>query len=242
MKPFIRFIKATALLCSLGAVAWGTDSITTIHKQHALAADVPGTADSTAIPDTYASFSVLQKKYLKTAIITNLLYAAGLGLNWGVVYPQLQKAEEPMEQLKVMPLSLLSTLMMYASLPMSVVTTRRAQKNYQYYYKSAPRNFTFPLLFTGVGLYMGASAVNIWRVIADYRDNHEFDQSYKKYLNLMNNLADAGSLTWAVTNLYSLVYIIVLGKKAEKHTTATSFQIVPFSNGGANGCMLTCEF
>ena len=118
MKTLNCFSKGMAVVCGLVAFASGSDSIAAIREQQALLTDVPGTADSTSIPDTYTSFSVLQKKYLKTIIITNLLYAGGLGLNWGVVYPQMQKAEGTMEQLKVLPLSLLSVGMMYASVPM----------------------------------------------------------------------------------------------------------------------------
>lgn len=242
MKTLNRFSKGMAVMCGLVAFASGSDSIAAIREQQALLTDVPGTADSTSIPDTYTSFSVLQKKYLKTVIITNLLYAGGLGLNWGVVHPQMQKAEGTMDQLKVMPLSLLSVGMMYASIPISAVAANRTKRNYSRYYKESPRNFTMPLMFAGVGCYVGAVGITYWQLIKDYQDNKEFDGSYGKYGKAAGVLMDAGMITWFGTNLYSLAYVIILGEKAKKREVQTSLTIVPFRYGNANGCMLTFMF
>ena len=200
-------------------------------------------ADSIAVPDTLAAFSVLQKKYLKTSIITNVLYTGGFGLLYGVVFPRMSKVEDgnTMGILKLLPLEYLAMGMMYASVPVSVVSSHRAKKNYEYYYKTAPRNITLPLTFASAGLHVGSVGVSIWNGIADYRDNHEIDQSYNKYAKLTVNLFTAGLITFAGTNLYALVYTVILGKKAEQRSAA-SVHLSPLRYGDADGCLITWDF
>ena len=197
--------------------------------------------DSLSAADAYAAFSVRQKKHLKTAIICNAIYAGGMGLLYGVVVPRTAEAETTTDQLKLLPLSLLSAAMMYASLPISIVNSHRAKKNYAYYYKTAPRNITLPLTFTGVGCLLGASTVSVYTTINDYRDNDEIDGSYDKYTNVITGLAITGSAIWAGTNIYALVYTIVLGEKAKRHA-APPVTLAPFRCDDANGCLLTWDF
>jgi type IV secretory pathway VirB6-like protein len=194
-------------------------------------------------PDKIESFSVLQKKYLKTIIITNLLYAAGFGLYRGVVIPRSKEIETTVETLKLMPLSVLSGAMMYVSLPMSVVTSYKARSNYTHYYKDWPRNFTIPLLAVGIGAFVGAAGLSYWQIYSDYRDNNKIDDSYVKYNDVLYGCIDVGTITWIGTNLYSLVYIAVLGNMAEKKSPPrVSLNVAPFRIHGANGMALLCEF
>ncbi|MBN1577148.1 MAG: hypothetical protein JW913_11385 [Chitinispirillaceae bacterium] len=249
MKMRNRFSKGMVVCCSLVFLASGSDSTTATQKHAviALPSAVPAaTGDATSQPDKLGSFSVLQKKYLRTVIITNALYAAGFGLYHGVVMPRSKEIGDDMgESMKLLPLNLLTTLMMYASLPMSAVTSYKARNNYSRYYNEKPRNFAMPLLGVGIGLSIGAVGVAYWRMFKDYRDNSENDGSYDKYGDLVDGLMNASTIAWAAPNLYSLVYIVVLGKKAEKNTLKTqgrAFQIVPFRCRGADGLMLSCEF
>jgi hypothetical protein len=193
--------------------------------------------------DKFTSFSVLQKKYLKTVIITNVMYAAGFGLYRGVVIPRYRKVDGIMETMKLMPLSILSGAMMYVSLPMSTVTSYRARSNYDHYFIEKPRNFTVPLLAIGIGSFIGMAGVNYWQMYSDFRDNNEFDNSYKKYDKPMYALLDAGTITWIGANLYSLGYVVFLGNKAaNKKPPAVACSVAPFRIHEANGMAFLCEF
>jgi len=233
-----------ALVCR-HAFASENDSATVMQPPDtAGAAATVSVTDSIAIPDTLAAFSVLQKKYVKTAIVTNVLYAGGLGIFYGVVVPRSAKVEGMVDGLKLLPLNYLSVGMMYASLPICVVSSHRAKKNYEYYYKSAPRNLTLPLTFTGAGFHIAAFGISAWQMTADYRDNHEMDGSYDKYGDVSMGLLAAGLITFAGTNLYGLVYNIILGEKAKRPAddSAGSVSLAPMRYGDANGCLLTWNF
>ncbi|MBN1757719.1 MAG: hypothetical protein JW863_05350 [Chitinispirillaceae bacterium] len=243
--PRILTLVAIALVCR-HAVASGNDSATATPPPDTAGVYVTeAVTGSIAIPDTLAAFSVLQKKYLKTAIITNSIYAGGMGLLYGVVMPRMAKADGVTEQLKLLPLNYLAMGMLYASLPIGIVSSHRAEKNYRYYYKSAPRNISLPLTFTGAGFHIGSFGVSIWQILADYRDNHEMDGSYSKYGDVSLALFNAGLITFACTNLYSLAYTIILGEKANRHpdTTANaSIHLAPLRYGDANGFLLAWDF
>jgi hypothetical protein len=246
MKTCRRFSKGVVILYSLIAFAHGSDSTTATQTPPVIAlpsAAPAATGNATSQPDRLGSFSVLQEKYLRTVIITNALYAAGFGLYHGVVMPRSKEIGDDMGgSMKLLPLSLLTTLMMYASLPMSAVTSYKARNNYSRYYNEKPRNFAMPLLCVGIGLSIGAVGVSYWQMFKDYRDNNESDGSYTKYDGLVNGLMNASTIAWAAPNIYSLVYIIALRNKAEKNSLNTSFQIVPFRHGNADGLMLSFEF
>ena len=247
MKPSRCFVFVTIALAVFGSIASENDSIVTPAPDRVSPPTAVSTVTSLPVTDTLAAFSVLQKKHLKTAIVTNALYAGGLGLYYGVVLPRSTRAEGTVDALKLMPLTYLSVGMMYASVPICVVSSHKAKKNYEYYYKSAPRNLTLPLTFTGAGFHIGAVGIAAWELIADYRDNHEIDQSYNKYSNLSNGLLAAGLITFAGTNLYALTYNIILGKKAKGSSTATadsagSVSLAPMRYGDANGLLLTWNF
>jgi len=201
-------------------------------------------ADSGRVFKPRLPFSVLHKKYIKTSIITNVLYAGGFGLWQGVVLPRSENTEDDMDMVKLMPLSYLSLGMMYASLPIAVVSSHRAQKNYEYYHKTSPRNLTLPLTYASAALSIGSFGIGMWRMYSDYRDNHEIDESYSKYENVEAAIFTAGLIGFAGTNLYSLVYTIILGEKAKQRCAATagSLTLSPIRHGDANGLMLTWSF
>ena len=207
--------------------------------------------DSLSAAEAFAAFSVRQKKYLKTSIITNVLYAGGFGIYYGVVLPRSNMVNfNSMDVLKLMPLTYLSVGMMYASLPIGIVSSHRAKKNYEYYYKTAPRNITLPLTFTGAGLSICAGGVQAYNLVKDYRDNNEIDGSYSKYQKAATALLTSGLVTFAGTNLYALAYNIILGEKAKrrsssgsgKSVSSKSVSLAPFRLDDANGCLLTWNF
>lgn len=242
-----RLIYCTVIaVTGFGTVASGSDSTETPAPDSARLPAAVAIADSTAVPDTLAAFSVLNRKYIKTTIITNVLYAAGFGLLYGAVMPRSRKLEsdDAMGSLKLLPLNLLAVGMMYASVPISVVSSHRAKKNYAYYYKTPPRNISLPLTFASAGQHVVAAGISYWLIIKDYRDNNEIDGSYNTNVNPTMGLLTSGLITFGCTNLYSLVYTVILGKKAEENSAATtaSLHLAPFRYGDANGCMLTWDF
>lgn len=236
-----RFLSVISIVfAGMCTVAFGNDSTVTAAPDSLKSPAALTVADSITAPDALVSFSVMNKKYLKKAIITNLLYLGGFGLFQGVVVPGLNRADNT-DQFKWAPLNCLSIGMMYASLPINVISSYRARNNYKYYYKTAPTNLTLPIIFIGAGLCIGSVGGNLWNTISDYRDNKETDQSYNKYGKLSSGLFTAGLITLAGSNLYSLVYTIILGEKAKQHTTSetASLQLAPMRYGDANGCILT---
>lgn len=221
-----------------------TQVIAPVTKDSAVSIPATVTKDN-VLPsvDRFNRFSVEQKKYLKTLVITNVLYAAGFGLYNGVVIPRSKKAEGTTETLKLMPISVLSAAMMYASLPMSVVASRKAGRNYELYYKESSRSLTLPLLFVGCGAFLGAVGVSYAMTINDYRDNNEIDGSSTKYETPAYLLLRAGTIAWAGTNLYSLIRVAVLGKKAKsKSLIADAVELSPWFCKGAGGAMVSWKF
>ena len=249
MKSFRLFSFVTVVFAGFGTIASGNDSTVTLLPDAAQSSAAVAVSDSIAVPDTFVAFSVLQKKYLKTCIVTNVLYAGGFGLLYGVVVPRSEKAgDDIMDNLKLLPLNYLAVGMMYASLPVSIVSSHRAKKNYEYYYKTAPQNITLPMTFTGAGLSIAAVGSSAWQMTADYRDNREMDGSYNKYGKLTMGFLTAGLVTFWGTNLYALAYTVILGEKAKRHSVApaaateSSLYITPMRYGDANGCLLTWNF
>jgi hypothetical protein len=224
--------------------AYGNDSTTTVIPDSLKSPTKIAVADSITAPDALVSFTAINKKYLKKSIITNILYLGGFGLYQGIVIPGVNRAHDIPDQLKWYPLAYLSAGMMYASLPINVLSSYRARNNYKYYYKTAPVNLALPIIFTGAGLCIGAAGSGLWNTFSDYRDNNEVDQSYNKYGKLSSGLLTAGFITFACSNLYSLVYTVILGEKAKQHSTPAnvSLQIAPMRYGNANGGMLTWNF
>jgi hypothetical protein len=240
-----RFLTVISIvLAGMYTAASGNDSTSTAVPDSLKSPTKLIVADSIAVPDAFVSFSAMNKKYLKKAIITNILYLGGFGLYQGVVIPGINKADNTADQLKWAPLSYLSVGMMYASIPINVISSCRARNNYKYYYKTAPTNFTLPIMFMGAGLCIGSVGGSLWNSISDYRDNKELDQSYDKYGKLSSGLFTAGLITFAGSNLYSLVYTIMLGEKAKQHSasTTTSLHLAPMRYGDAYGGMLTWDF
>lgn len=232
-------------LTGLYTVVFGNDSTVITTKDSLKSPASLTVADSITAPDAFVSFSAMNKKYLKKSIITNVLYAGGFGLLFGVVLPGIEKEETSMDQLKWAPLNYLSVGMMYASLPINVISSYKARRNYMYYYKTAPTNLTLPIMCTGAGLCIGAAGSTLWSSIADYRDNKELDGSYNKYNKLTMGLFTSGLITFAGSNLYALAYTIILGEKAKQHsasTTSSSLYLAPMRYGDANGGMLTWNF
>jgi hypothetical protein len=228
----------------MSVAASGNDSTTTAIPDSLKSPAKIAVGDSITAPDALVSFSAINKKYLKKSIITNVLYLGGFGLFRGVVNPGFNRADNVMDQLKWYPLAYLSLGMMYASLPINVLSSYRARSNYKYYYKTAPTNFALPIIFTGAGLCIVSAGGTFWNIISDYRDNKEVDGSYNKYGKLSSGLLTAGLITFAGSNLYSLVYTVMLGEKAKQHSapTTTSLQIAPMRYGNANGAILTWNF
>jgi hypothetical protein len=240
-----RFLSVISiLLTSVCTFAFGNDTTVTAAPDSLKSPVALSVADSITSPNVLASFTEINKKYLKKSIITNIIFLSGFSLWRSVVYPGLNKADNTTDQLKWYPLAYLSAGMMYASLPINVLSSYRARNNYKYYYKTAPSNFALPILFTGAGLCIGSAGFGLWNTISDYRDNKELDQSYNKYGKLSQGLISAGLITFACSNIYSLVYTIVLGEKAKTHTASetTSLQISPMRYGDANGCIMTWNF
>jgi hypothetical protein len=241
-----RFLSVISIvLAGMCTATLGNDSTATVMSDSLNPQATLTVADSITAPDAFVSFTAMNKKYLKKSIITNVLYAGGFGLFYGVVIPGVNRAGKGgMEQFKWLPLNVLSVGMMYASLPINVLSSYKARNNYKYYYKTTPMNLTLPIIFTGAGLCIGSAGFTFWNTIADYRDNKEFDQSYNKYGKLSTGLLTAGFITFAGSNLYSLAYTIILGEKAKQHSSSetTSLQLAPMRYGDANGCMLTWNF
>ena len=249
MKTTPLFYRFTLCIACIVIVTYSSDTLSIASEKKLITPppDVTLTDTySTFKPDKFSSFSVVQKKCLRRVIFTNALFAAGYGLYRGVLVPRSKEIGGDMEEsLKLMPLSLLSSAMIYVSLPMSTVASYKARNNYNRYYKEKPRNLTIPLLAGGLAIGLGASGISMWQIVKDIQDNNEYDGSYDKYTDVVNGLMDICLITWGGANIYSLVYVIVLGKKAEKHTQnkqENTFHITPFHYRDANGLMLSCEF
>ncbi len=241
----VRFLSIIPIvLAGMYTVVLGNDSTVTNASDLLKSPTALTVVDSISAPDALVSFTAMNKKYLKKSVITNILYLGGFGLYQGIVIPGINRADNTMDQLKWAPLSYLSVGMMYASLPINVISSYRARSNYKYYYKTAPTNLALPIIFTGAGLCIGSFGGSIWRMISDYKDNKEFDNSYTKYEKLSNGLLTAGLITFAGANLYSLAYTIVLGEKAKQQSPSktASLQFAPMRYGNANGGMLTWNF
>ncbi len=201
--------------------------------------------DSLPVVDRFTMFSVDQKKYLKTLAITNAIYASGFGLLYGLLPQRAKKVEGrgQTEGLKLLPLTVLSEAMMFVSLPMSVAASRRAERNYELYYKEGPRNLTFPFLFVGGAAFLGATALSYVQTGNDFRDNNEMDNSYTKYATPATVCFATSTIIWAGTNLYSLIYVAALGKKAKSKTSLVdAIELNPWNCNGANGMMVSWMF
>jgi hypothetical protein len=239
-----RFLSTIFLVFAGFTASSGNDSTATSKPDSLKLPTKLTVADSITAPDALASFSAINKKYLKKSIITNVLYLGGFVLNQGVVMPGMEKSDKMTDQLKWMPLSILSAGMMYASLPINVLSSYRARSNYKFYYKTAPTNLSLPIIFTGAGLCIGAVGCAYWNTFSDYRDNKAIDGSYNKYGKLTMGLLNTGLITFAGANLYSLAYTIILGEKAKQNSapSTASLQIAPMRYGNANGGILTWNF
>lgn len=239
-----RFLAVMFIVCAVFTVASGNDSTATAVPDSLKSTAKLTVAGPITAPDAFTSFSAINKKYLKKSIITNALYVGGFGLLYGVVLPGLNRTEKGLEQYKWLPLEYLATGMMYASLPINIVSSYHARSNYKYYYKIAPANIALPLTLAGAGLCIGAAGGSLWNSIADYKDNKELDGSYNKYGKVSMNLFTAGLITFAGTNLYGLAYTIILGEKAKQNSapSTASLQIAPMRYGNANGGVLTWNF
>jgi hypothetical protein len=246
--------KLRLMLFAIGIVAGaGTsgfcDDTASVEKEKDSVVSVPlvtvPVTEVQSLPpvDQFKRFSVEQKKHLKTLAITNALYAGGFALFRGLVIPRSKTVEGTSESLKLMPLSVLSAAMMYSSLPMSIVASRKAEKNYELYYEEGPRNLSIPLLFIGGGAFLGSVGCSYVMTVNDYRDNHEVDGTYTKFEKPFFGLLDAGTIIWAGTNLYSLIYVAVLGKKAKSKTSlADAIELSPWNCNGANGVIVSWKF
>jgi hypothetical protein len=240
-----RFLTVISIaLAGMCTTASGDDSTSTAVPDSLKSLTKLTVADSITVPDAFVSFSAMNKKYLKKSIITNILYLGGFGLLFGVVIPGTKRTEEGMEQFKWAPLNYLSVGMMYASLPINVISSYKARSNYKYYYKTAPTNLTLPITLAGSGLCIGAVGSQLWSSIADYRDNKELDGTYDKYNKLTMGLFTSGLITFAGSNLYGLAYTIILGEKAKQHSgsATSSLYLAPMRYGDANGCLLSWNF
>ena len=249
MKTVYPFYRSIAGLLFASFLVYSSDSSSTSSEKNLITPSPIVSKDTKKeyAPDKFDAFSVIQKQCLKRVIFMNGLYAAGYGLLRGVVIPRAAKLDDDdiTGSLKLMPLNFLSAAMMYVSLPMSTVASYKARNNYSHYYKEKTRNLTIPFLATGAALGIMASGISIGITVKDFRDNNEVDGSYNKYTDLMSGTLDAALLTWGGANVYSLIYIIVLGKKAEKNklnTKQNAFHIAPFHLRDANGLMLSSTF
>jgi hypothetical protein len=98
-------------------------------------------------------------------------------------------------------------------------------------------------LFVGCGAFLGAVGLSYATAINDYRDNHESDGSYTKYNRPFYLLLGAGTISWECTNLYSLIRVAVLGKKAKsKSSIADAVELSPLFCKGASGAMVSWKF
>lgn len=192
--------------------------------------------------DRYRSFMELQEKYLKTVVVGNVLYLGGLVLSEGVVRPRMGQGNGIMSSVKLLPLSVLSGAMMYASLPMSMAASLNAQKNFIYYFKNSPKNYVKPLFIGGCCLMGCAVVLAYLNIVKDYQDNYETDNSYTRYNKPFSLFSTAGAIAWSGTNLYSLIWVGRLPRKVLRQDLSEGLTFTPFHHYDGNGLMLTLTF
>lgn len=224
-------LVSTALCLALGEAGIPTDT-TLVANNHVESAV---TAAPTKTREQDRLLPVLQKKQ-NTAAIGSALYAGGLLISYGLVYPKAQgiEPEEIGDQLALISPSILASGLRYVGSGMACMRTSEAVELYENINgESAPRNLSWYLWFSGWGFYLGALGVQAYGMQTGDTD----------FAQLAQYPALASDVAFGAACVYSWFYIRNLGKRARSVAHRNRVRILPVvSAEGDPGLQLLVKF